>query len=218
MATVEYAGRSGLLVRIPRILMPSAPIWLSRVRARLMSAMPVSATSSSQRASAGHPQISLSSLVFVFGFVYDFAMEQLCVRVGLYTFTQVIPFGSVFTGTRWQFPLLWQSSLISILMIPAAALIYRDVAAVPLPLWDPVRLAEEISVLDLISGGRVSYAFGVGHREEEYIHFGVEMAARGRLADEYLGVLIGLVRGESADFRGRRVRVSPRSHHPTGLR
>src|ERR1700734_1463424 len=39
-------------------------------------------------------------------------------------------------------------------------------AAVPLPLWDPVRLAEEINVLDLISGGRVSYAFGVGHREE----------------------------------------------------
>src|ERR1700753_3305299 len=53
-------------------------------------------------------------------------MEQLCVRIGLYTFTQVIPFGSVFLGTRWQSPLLWQSSLISILMIPAAAMIYRD--------------------------------------------------------------------------------------------
>ena len=60
------------------------------------------------------------------GFVYDFAMEELCVRIGLYTFTQVIPFGSVFLGTRWQFPLLWQSSLISILMIPAAVMIYRD--------------------------------------------------------------------------------------------
>lgn len=73
-----------------------------------------------------HPLISLSGLVFVFGFVYDFAMEELCVRMGLYTFTQVIPFGSVFVGTRWQFPLLWQSSLIGILMIPAAVMIYRD--------------------------------------------------------------------------------------------
>ena len=73
-----------------------------------------------------HPLISLSGLVFAFGFVYDFAMEALCVRIGLYTFTQVIPFGSVFVGTRWQFPLLWQSSLISILMIPAAVMIYRD--------------------------------------------------------------------------------------------
>src|SRR6204780_2169480 len=61
-------------------------------------------------------------------------------------------------------------------------------AAVPLPLWDPVRLAEEIIVLDLISGGRVSSAFGVGHREEEDTHFGIDMAARGTLADDYLRV------------------------------
>src|SRR5208282_6212270 len=73
-----------------------------------------------------HPLISLSGLVFVFGFVYDFAMEALCVRIGLYSFTQVIPFGSLFVGTPWQFPLLWQSSLINILMIPAAVMIYRD--------------------------------------------------------------------------------------------
>jgi hypothetical protein len=53
-----------------------------------------------------HPLIGLSGLVFAFGFVYDFAMEELCVRIGLYTFTQVIPFGSVFAGTRWQWPLL----------------------------------------------------------------------------------------------------------------
>ncbi len=73
-----------------------------------------------------HPLISLSALVFVCGFVYDFAIEEVCVRLGLYSFTQVIPFGSVFVGTRWQFPLLWQSSLIGILMIPAAVMIYRD--------------------------------------------------------------------------------------------
>jgi alkanesulfonate monooxygenase SsuD/methylene tetrahydromethanopterin reductase-like flavin-dependent oxidoreductase (luciferase family) len=89
-------------------------------------------------------------------------------------------------------------------------------AAVPLPLWDPVRLAEEMSVLDLISRGRVSYVFGLGHREEEYIHFGVEMASRGRVADEYLGVLIPLVRGESVEFRGRHVLVTPRCTSPNG--
>src|SRR6478672_10602513 len=37
-------------------------------------------------------------------------------------------------------------------------------AAVPIPLWDAIRLAEEMTVLDLISRGRVSYVFGVGHR------------------------------------------------------
>lgn len=89
-------------------------------------------------------------------------------------------------------------------------------AAVPIPLWDPVRLAEEINVLDLISRGRVSYAFGVGHRDEEYAHFGVDFAARGKLADEYLGALIRLVKGETVEIGGRRVRVTPRSTSPNG--
>ena len=82
-------------------------------------------------------------------------------------------------------------------------------AAVAIPLWDPVRLAEEISVLDLISRGRVWYAFGVGHRRQEYEHFGRDMATRGRVADEILAVLGPMVRGESVEFRGRSVRVTP---------
>ena len=82
-------------------------------------------------------------------------------------------------------------------------------AAVSIPLWDPVRLAEEMSVLDLISKGRVWYAFGVGHRSQEYDHFGIDMTTRGRVADEILAVLGRLVRGESVEFRGRSVRVTP---------
>jgi alkanesulfonate monooxygenase SsuD/methylene tetrahydromethanopterin reductase-like flavin-dependent oxidoreductase (luciferase family) len=89
-------------------------------------------------------------------------------------------------------------------------------AAVSIPLWDPVRLAEEMSVLDLISRGRVSYAFGVGHRREEYDHFGLGMATRGRVADEILAVLGPLVRGESVRYRGRTVRVTPPCRSPGG--
>jgi alkanesulfonate monooxygenase SsuD/methylene tetrahydromethanopterin reductase-like flavin-dependent oxidoreductase (luciferase family) len=89
-------------------------------------------------------------------------------------------------------------------------------AAVPIPLWDPVRLAEEICVLDLISKGRVSYAFGVGHRSQEYDHFGVDMAGRGRVADEFLAVLGPLVRGEPVEYRGRTVQVTPRCGSPDG--
>jgi alkanesulfonate monooxygenase SsuD/methylene tetrahydromethanopterin reductase-like flavin-dependent oxidoreductase (luciferase family) len=89
-------------------------------------------------------------------------------------------------------------------------------AAVPIPFWDPVRLAEGMSVLDLISRGRVSYAFGVGHRSEEYEHFGIDMAVRGRVADELLAVLGPLVRGEPVQYRGRTVRVTPRCGSPGG--
>lgn len=82
-------------------------------------------------------------------------------------------------------------------------------AAVPVPLCDPVRLAEEMSVLDLISKGRVMYAFGIGHRSEEYEHFGVSMATRGRVANEILDVLSDLVQGEAVEYRGRQIRVTP---------
>ena len=82
-------------------------------------------------------------------------------------------------------------------------------AAVPIPMWDPVRLAEEMTVLDLISRGRVSYVFGVGHRREEYDHFGIDVTTRGRVADEILSVLGPLARGEPVEYRGRRVRVTP---------
>ncbi len=49
-----------------------------------------------------------------------------------------------------------------------------------LTLWfDPVRLAEKMSVLDIISRGRASYVLGIGHRPEEYAHFGVDLDRRG---------------------------------------
>ncbi|MBV9723523.1 MAG: LLM class flavin-dependent oxidoreductase, partial [Mycobacterium sp.] len=82
-------------------------------------------------------------------------------------------------------------------------------AAVPIPLCDPVRLAEEMAVLDLISKGRVMYAFGIGHRSEEYEHFGLSMATRGRVADEILDVVGDLMHGDVVEYRGRRVRVTP---------
>jgi len=82
-------------------------------------------------------------------------------------------------------------------------------AAVPITFWDPVRLAEEISVLDIISRGRVSYAFGIGHRAEEYEHFGVNLRERGKLADESLALLLALLTGEPVDQGGRRIHVTP---------
>ena len=82
-------------------------------------------------------------------------------------------------------------------------------AAVILPFWDPVRLAEDMSVLDIISKGRVSYAFGIGHRPEEYEHFGVDIRRRGRLADEKLTVLRRLLQGEPVVSDGRRVHITP---------
>ena len=53
------------------------------------------------------------------------------------------------------------------------------VAVVVLPLYDPVRLAEDIAVLDLLSKGRVSYTLGLGYRPVEYELYDRSWAGRG---------------------------------------
>jgi hypothetical protein len=73
-----------------------------------------------------HPLVSLALLIYVIGFIYDAIQEILLIRTGLYIYSQVIPFGSVFTGKTYQFPLLWESSLVTTVMIPAGVLLYRD--------------------------------------------------------------------------------------------
>lgn len=73
-----------------------------------------------------HPLISLALLIYVVGFVYDAVQEIILVRMQLYIYSQVIPFGSVFSGKPYQFPLLWESSLVTTVMIPAGVLLYRD--------------------------------------------------------------------------------------------
>ncbi len=72
------------------------------------------------------PLISLAALVLVIGVIFDAILEISLVRTGLYIYAQVIPWGSLFAGTTFQFPLIWESSLVCLVMVPAAVLCYRD--------------------------------------------------------------------------------------------
>ncbi len=99
-------------------LLPFFPaIWILR---RIQARRPV------ESFAWRHPLISLALLVYVIGFAYDAMLEIFSIRAGLYVYSQVVPFGSVFTGKAYQFPLLWESSLVTVVMIPAAVLLYRD--------------------------------------------------------------------------------------------
>ncbi|MGG8408461.1 LLM class flavin-dependent oxidoreductase [Streptomyces sp. 12297] len=84
------------------------------------------------------------------------------------------------------------------------------VSAIIGPLYDPLRAAEDIAVLDLISGGRLVTVAGIGYRPEEYEQQGVEWRRRGRLQDELLETLLRAWTGEEFTYRGRTVRVTPR--------
>lgn len=89
-------------------------------------------------------------------------------------------------------------------------------AAIVLPFYDTVRVAEDIAVLDAISGGRVSYVLGLGHRVEEYEHFGVASVGRGARMDAQVDQLLRLVRGEPVDIDGRTVTISPSASSAAG--
>ena len=81
------------------------------------------------------------------------------------------------------------------------------VAAALLPLYDPVRLAEEMIVLDHLSRGRVIHVLGIGYRPAEYELHGEDFHRRGRVADEKLSVLLERLR-EAGDTTAP-VRITP---------
>ena len=91
-----------------------------------------------------------------------------------------------------------------------------QVAALLVPLYDPVALAEQMAVLDLLSGGRVSYICAIGYRPEEYAMFGREMRGRGRRLELCIDALRRAWSGEAFEFEGRPVRVTPTPLQPGG--
>ena len=82
-------------------------------------------------------------------------------------------------------------------------------AALILPLYDPVRLAEDMVVLDIISGGRVSYILALGYRPEEFDHHGADFGRRGQLVEDQLALLLRAKSGEPFEHQGRHIHVTP---------
>lgn len=107
-------------------------------------------------------------------------------------------------------------------MVLAAAIAARTtsvpitVAALLLPLHDPVRIAEDMAVLDILSHGRVLYVLGLGYRPEEYAMFGQSLATRGQRMEECIEVLQRARSGDAFEYDGRTVRVTPAPFTPGG--
>jgi alkanesulfonate monooxygenase SsuD/methylene tetrahydromethanopterin reductase-like flavin-dependent oxidoreductase (luciferase family) len=84
------------------------------------------------------------------------------------------------------------------------------VSALLLPLHDPVRIAEDIATLDLMSGGgRLHVVAGTGYRHVEFEMAGVDRRRRGALLEEYVSVMLQAWTGEPFEWRGRTIVVTP---------
>jgi alkanesulfonate monooxygenase SsuD/methylene tetrahydromethanopterin reductase-like flavin-dependent oxidoreductase (luciferase family) len=83
-------------------------------------------------------------------------------------------------------------------------------AAVVAPFHDPLRLAEDLAVLDILSDGRLDITIGAGYVPSEFAMFDRSMRDRAQLVAETVSVLKQAWTGEPFTFRGRTVRVRPR--------
>ena len=90
------------------------------------------------------------------------------------------------------------------------------IAALVAGLHHPIRLAEDLAVLDHLSDGRLMVVLGIGYRTIEFEVFGADRARRGPLLEELVAVLRQAWTGEPFDFRGTTVVVRPKPLTPGG--
>jgi len=66
----------------------------------------------------------------------------------------------------------------------------------------PVRLAEDVAMLDVMSGGRVTLGVAIGYKPDEFALYGVPLEKRGARFEEQVAVMKGLWTGERVSFKG----------------
>jgi alkanesulfonate monooxygenase SsuD/methylene tetrahydromethanopterin reductase-like flavin-dependent oxidoreductase (luciferase family) len=94
------------------------------------------------------------------------------------------------------------------------------VMALLVTLYDPVRLAEDLAVIDLLSEGRLSFIAGMGYREKEFHAMDKPFAERGEWMDHVLDTLIAAWGDAPFDYRGMTIQVTPKPYsrpHPMFL-
>lgn len=85
------------------------------------------------------------------------------------------------------------------------------------PLYEPVKLAEDLAVLQLLSQGRLEVVIGAGYRPSEFEMFGKRREDRKALYMEAFEVLRKAWTGEPFEHNGHTVRVTPVPDPPPRL-
>ncbi len=107
-------------------------------------------------------------------------------------------------------------------MVMASAIASRTkqielhLSALLITMHQPLRLAEDLAVLDLISKGRVTLTAGMGYRPLEFEMFGINIKKRLAIYKETIRVLQTAWRGEPFEFEGRMVTVTPKPYRKAG--
>jgi probable F420-dependent oxidoreductase len=78
------------------------------------------------------------------------------------------------------------------------------------PFHHPVRLAEDVAMLDVMSNGRMILGVAIGYKPDEFALYGVDLERRGARFEEQLAIMMGLWTRERISFKGRYFTVEGR--------
>jgi hypothetical protein len=82
-----------------------------------------------------------------------------------------------------------------------------------MPFHNPVRLAEDIAVVDVISGGRFELGVGVGFKLEEFDSFGVSFSERGSRTNQSLDIISAPSRWRNGHLQERFLQFQEHQSH-----
>ena len=72
-----------------------------------------------------------------------------------------------------------------------------------LPFYQPMRLAQEIAMLDHLSHGRVEFGTGIGVHEHEFIRWGLPFDQRRQMSEEALEIIVQGWTQETVTYKGK---------------
>jgi len=78
------------------------------------------------------------------------------------------------------------------------------------PFHHPVRLAEDVAMLDVMSKGRAVLGVAIGYKPDEFALYGAALERRGARFEEQLAIIRGLWTQESLSFKGAHYTVEGR--------
>jgi len=102
----------------------------------------------------------------------------------------------------WPSPLM---ALAGIATRTSKILLGTDISV--LPFYHPVRAAEDIALLDIMSGGRTIFGAAIGYRQPEFDLYGVGLEDRGARYVEMLKIMKALWTQEHVDYQGKFFKV-----------
>ena len=78
------------------------------------------------------------------------------------------------------------------------------------PFYHPVRLAEDVALLDIMSDGRMVLGVAIGYKPDEFSLYGAPLEKRGARFEEQLAIMTALWNGERVAWKGTAYTVEGR--------